>query len=83
MACDRCIHDPNLKDMYEPVSNADYIRAMSDEKLAGYLAKMLADYTAGLYDGSYVQSDEVTRGIAEELLQQLQQPYESPTGQKG
>lgn len=66
--------DPD-KDL--PVTNADHIRAMSDEELAGYMAKMLADYTTGLYDGSYVPSDKVVCEMASELLRQLQQPYES------
>ena len=32
--CDGCIHDGNNKDLYEPMTNADRIRAMSDEELA-------------------------------------------------
>lgn len=60
-----------------PPTNADHIRAMTDEEMAGYMAKMLADYTTGLYDGSYVPSDKVVREMASELLRQLQQPCES------
>lgn len=66
--------DPD-KDL--PVTNGDHIRAMTDEELAGYMAKMLADYTTGLYDGSYVPSDKVVCEMASELLRQLQQPCES------
>lgn len=58
-------------------SNADHIRAMTDEELAWYMAKMLADYTTGLYDGSYVPSDKVVCEMVTELLRQLQQPHES------
>mgnify|MGYP001080501061 CR=1 FL=1 len=39
-ACDGCIHDEGLKDRYEPMTNADRIRNMTDEEPA----KMLADF---------------------------------------
>ena len=32
--CDGCIHDPSATDKYEPMTNADRIRAMTDEELA-------------------------------------------------
>lgn len=32
-ACDGCIHDEGLKDRYEPMTNADRIRNMTDEEL--------------------------------------------------
>lgn len=35
--CDGCIHDPDAMDKYEPMTNADRIRAMSDEELAKFL----------------------------------------------
>ena len=35
--CDGCIHDPDNKDLYEPMTNADRIRGMSDEKLVDVL----------------------------------------------
>lgn len=34
--CDTCIHDTSLKDRFEPQTNADCIRAMSDEELADF-----------------------------------------------
>jgi hypothetical protein len=37
-ACDGCIHDEGLKDRYEPMTNADRIRNMTDEELAEALA---------------------------------------------
>lgn len=37
-ACDGCIHDEGLKDRYEPMTNADRIRNMTDEELANYSA---------------------------------------------
>lgn len=67
----------NWKCLEEKPTYADHIRAMTDEELAGYMAKMLADYTTGLYDGSYVPSDKVVCEMASELLRQLQQPCES------
>ena len=36
-ACDGCIHDEGLKDRYEPLTNADRIRTMSDADLARWL----------------------------------------------
>ena len=35
--CDVCIHESSLKDRYERITNADRIRAMSDEELANLL----------------------------------------------
>ena len=35
--CEGCIHDPDAMDKYEPMTNADRIRAMSDEELAELL----------------------------------------------
>ena len=37
-ACDVCIHEPCLKDQYEPITNGDRIRSMSDEELAEFLS---------------------------------------------
>ena len=37
--CDGCIHDPDNKDLYEPMTNADRIRAMSDEEIAEYVCR--------------------------------------------
>jgi len=37
-ACDGCIHDEGLKDRYEPLTNADRIRNMTDEELAKLLS---------------------------------------------
>ena len=34
---DGCIHDADNKDLYEPMTNADRIRGMSDEELAKLL----------------------------------------------
>ena len=35
--CDGCIHDPDNKDLYEPMTNADHIRSMTDEELANII----------------------------------------------
>ena len=35
--CNECKHGVNVKDHYKPRSNADHIRSMSDEELAGFL----------------------------------------------
>ena len=37
MVCDGCIHDESLKDRFEPMTNADRIRGMTDEELAKFL----------------------------------------------
>lgn len=37
-ACDGCIHDEGLKDRYEPLTNADRIRNMTDEEMADFVA---------------------------------------------
>lgn len=36
-ACDGCIHDGTLKDRYEPMTNGDRIREMTDKELAELL----------------------------------------------
>ena len=41
--CDGCIHDPDNKDLYEPMTNADSIRSMSDEELAEFLIDLADD----------------------------------------
>ena len=41
--CDGCIHDPDNKDLYEPMTNADRIRAMSDEELSEFLIDLADD----------------------------------------
>ena len=40
--CDGCIHDPSATDKYEPMNNADRIRAMSDEELAVWLEDVVS-----------------------------------------
>ena len=59
--CDGCIHDPDNRDLYEPMTNADRIRGMSDEELAEFL------YQVG-YDNGW--------GLKEFALEWLQQPAE-------
>lgn len=34
VACDGCLHNEGLEDRYEPMTNADSIREMTDEELA-------------------------------------------------
>lgn len=72
--CPRCACGLNES---HTMTIADHIRAMEDEELAEYLAKMLADYTKGLYGGEYIPSDKVVSELADMLLEALQQPYES------
>ena len=42
-ACDGCIHDEGLKDRYEPLTNADRIRAMSDEEMGTELLPLFEE----------------------------------------
>lgn len=46
--CDGCIHDPDNKDLYEPMTNADSIRSMSDEELAEFLHQVGYDHRWGM-----------------------------------
>lgn len=43
MVCDGCIHDQSRKDRFEPMTNGDRIRAMTDEALAEELADYLCN----------------------------------------
>ena len=38
VACDGCLHNECLEDRYEPMTNADRIRNMTDEELAQLLS---------------------------------------------
>lgn len=38
--CDGCIHDPDNKDLYEPMTNADRINAMAIEEKAEFLSSI-------------------------------------------
>ena len=66
--CDGCIHDPSATDKYEPMTNADRIRAMSDEELAWELLTWRIE-AAAKYHG--VSSDYPnTKGAILEWLKQ-------------
>lgn len=41
--CKVCEHRVETKDLYEPRTNADHIRSMSDEELAEWLTKITDD----------------------------------------
>lgn len=58
-ACDGCIHDEGLKDRYEPMTNADRIRNMTDAELA----KLLSTGTF-ICEGGRNESPDSLRGIA-------------------
>lgn len=38
IVCDECVHDKSRKDRYEPMTNGDRIRNMTDEELAKFLS---------------------------------------------
>ncbi len=90
-ACDRCIHCPGMTDMYKPLTNADHIRAMTDEELAAWLYELDGRDLQTVMPFCPCTCGEVgleTEDITVEmciacLARKLQQPYESPTGQKG
>lgn len=42
--CERCVHGCIVKEYYEPMTNGDRIRAMSDEELTEFLCRVKADY---------------------------------------
>lgn len=52
--CDTCIHDECLKDNFEPLTNGDRIRAMTDEELSEFLS-------FGTRSCSGVDSDDCSR----------------------
>lgn len=41
--CERCVHGCVVKEYYEPMTNADRIREMSDEELAEHFSKLIKD----------------------------------------
>lgn len=40
VVCANCIHNSSRKDRYEPLTNADRIRNMTDEEMAEYLGNI-------------------------------------------
>ena len=48
--CNQCEHGVNLKDFYEPQTQADRIRAMTDEELAEFIRKTVWEEGANLFD---------------------------------
>lgn len=65
--CDGCIHDPSAEDKYEPMTNADRIRAWNDHELAETIANFVSD----IYNGNARYSDDPN-----DWLEWLQQPAE-------
>lgn len=41
--CERCVHGCVVKEYYEPMTNADRIRSMSDEELSEHFSKLIKD----------------------------------------
>lgn len=41
--CERCVHGCVVKEYYEPMTNADRIREMSDEELAEHFSELIKD----------------------------------------
>lgn len=46
-ACDGCIHDEGLKDRYEPMTNSDRIRNMTDAVGVGKVTQHRDVYSRG------------------------------------
>lgn len=87
MFCDRCIHSPGLEDMCKPVTKADHIRAMTNEELADLLSYVFCEDVVSC---DICRVEDICLGVGnygynsrKMWLNWLQQPYESPTGQKG
>lgn len=72
--CDGCIHDSELRDRYEPATNADHIRSMTDEELARMLWKTGRNYRAICAD-PVVDFEEHSA----KLVEWLKQPYKEDT----
>ena len=60
-ACDGCIHDSELQDRYAPATNADHIRSMTDEELAGFvfgISDMTYDYAESWLKQPYKEDND-------------------------
>ena len=71
-ACDCCIHNESLKDLYEPLTNADRTRNMTDEALAEELADYLCNKIQDI--GLCEKYEECGQGC---LVDYLRSPAES------
>ena len=74
-SCDGCSHDEGLKDRYEPMTNADRIRNMTDEELAEYLGNI--HYCPAPYP-----TCDLTKECKECWLKWLRSPVEESEGEK-
>ena len=82
--CEGCIHDPDAMDKYEPMTNADRIRAMSDEELMETLYPLTdiektAPFCKGLQEcvGMLANDEDIPDEKCKAcLLKWLQQPAE-------
>ena len=70
--CDGRIHDPDNKDLYEPMTNADRIRSMTDEELA----KLLLDGCRGSKCDDQPQNEWGSMNCFQCRMEWLQQPAE-------
>lgn len=64
--CERCVHGCVVKEYYEPMTNADRIRAMSDEELAEFLCNVYQ------YSDMQVPSDKEINVMLEWLQSEVE-----------
>lgn len=74
--CEGCIHDPDAMDKYEPMTNADRIRAMSDEELAKWLNSSGCICESCSHSAECVDPYNLSRCVCG-VLEWLKQPAES------
>ena len=73
----RCIDEYNLSQ--KTITNADRIRAMSDEELADWIARTQVSIVAEAFEVigyAWEQPDNLKEGVKKECLDWLQQPAE-------
>lgn len=86
--CDCCIHDPVLKDRFEPLTNANHILAMTDEELVDFLWQFNTDSFENVMPfcknteecGEKLDSADISTEMCKRcLLDKLRQPYKGET----
>lgn len=73
VVCANCIHDSSRKDRYEPLTNADRIRNMTDEELVDFLATHVQCEDCWLADTC---ASDLSRNCYDSLLKWLRSAVE-------
>ena len=76
VVCANCIHNNSRKDRYEPLTNADRIRNMTDEELAERLSRMAHCLYCPVKCGIFYTEEECKAKWLSWLRSQVEESHE-------